>query len=275
MPERADGPWVALDLETTGLHPGADRIVEIAAVRFDASGRELDHFCTLVDPGCPMPAAARAIHGLGDDDLRGRPTAAEALPEFLRWLGPEGEPASRPMAHNAAFDAAFLGRELVRAGLPIPDLCVLDTLDLARRAFPAAPNHRLETLAAWLGLTAPPTHRALDDSRAVRALWDRSRAVLPHEPDDPRVARYAVRDPGDAAAPALPVSWAWLGLAIAAGATVEIVYEGGSRGLEPRRLTPLSVEKRGGALYLVAMCHFDGRHKAFRLDRIRDAGPRG
>ena len=57
--------------------------------------------------------------------------------------------------------------------------------------------------------------------------------------------------------------------AIASRAIVEIVYEGGTRGEEPRRLTPYAFLQAGGYIYLAGRCHIDSRDKMYRLDRIR------
>ena len=108
--------FVALDLETTGLMAETDRIVEIGAVRFLPDGREIGRFQRLVNPQRPMSPAAYAIHGLSDADLADAAPAREILPEFLSFLGDADSTAL--IAHNAAFDAGFLGRELSRAGLP-------------------------------------------------------------------------------------------------------------------------------------------------------------
>src|SRR4051812_28905729 len=168
----AEGPptsFVALDLETTGLLAETDRIVEIGAVRFDAGGRELERFERLVNPGRAMSPAAQAVHGLSDADLADSPPASVVLPEFLSFLGaPSG---SILLAHNAAFDAGFLGRELSRLGRPAPGHSVVDTLSLARREIPEARDHRLDTLARLLGLDPDGPHRALADSRRVKGLW--------------------------------------------------------------------------------------------------------
>src|SRR4051812_24553960 len=123
--------WIAFDLETTGLSAEFDRIVEIGAVRFDVSGAELGRFEALVDPERPMPPAAQAIHGISDTDLAAAAPARDVLPEFLKFLdlaAPVGL-----VAHNARFDAGFLGYELARAGLRRPEHAVIDTLPLARK----------------------------------------------------------------------------------------------------------------------------------------------
>src|SRR3954470_6521209 len=161
--------WIAFDLETTGLVAEIDRVVEIGAVRFDASGRELARFERLVDPERPMSPAAQAIHGISDADLAGSAPARAVLPEFLAFLG---DPATTALlAHNAAFDASFLGHELARAGLSPPGHAVIDTLALARRRIPELSNHRLDTLASLFNLGGSETHRALADSLRVKGLW--------------------------------------------------------------------------------------------------------
>jgi len=161
--------YVALDLETTGLMAGIDRIVEIGAVRFRQSGEEVARFERLVNPKRKMSAAAFAVHGLSDDDLAGAPPAEDVLPEFLDFLG---EPAAFGLlAHNAAFDASFLGSEFCRAGIAAPDHLVHDTLALARRRLPHLASHKLDVLAQCLGLELDGPHRALADSLRVKALW--------------------------------------------------------------------------------------------------------
>src|SRR5262245_51098065 len=132
--------FVAFDLETTGLLAESDRVVEVGAVRFDATGLEVGRFERLINPGYPMPTAAQAVHGLGDADLAGAPPAREVLPEFLEFLGDPTE--STVLAHNGSFDARFLGRELGRAGLDAPPHTVVDTLALARHRLPQLPSHR-------------------------------------------------------------------------------------------------------------------------------------
>src|SRR5262245_45952976 len=106
--------YVAFDLETTGLLAEIDRVVEGGAVRFDVEGRELGRFGTLVDPGRAMSPAAQAIHGLGYAELAGAPAMRQVLPGFLEFLGDPS--VTTLLAHNGAFDAGFLGRELGRDG---------------------------------------------------------------------------------------------------------------------------------------------------------------
>ncbi|MEO6808223.1 MAG: exonuclease domain-containing protein [Isosphaeraceae bacterium] len=258
----AKGParlLVAFDLETTGLSAATDRIVEVGAVRFEPSGRELDRFARLVHPGRPMPPAAQTIHGISDAALADASPASTVLPEFLNWLGDPG--TTTLLAHNAVFDAAFLGRELARAGRSMPGHAVIDTLALARRRLPGAPNHRLDTLARLLGFDPDGPHRALADSLRVKALW------LALAVDAEPAVAYPIHDPN--AAPPAPLGWDRLAEAIALGHCVQIQYNGGTRGSAPRAITPRRFLHKGGRAYLIAYCHLGAAEKAFRLDRVR------
>src|SRR5262245_11712269 len=113
-------PFVAFDTETTGLH-ASDRLVELGAVRF-RGGLIEGEFVAVVNPGVPIPQGATAVHGIRDEDVAGRPRAAEVLPSFLSFI--EG---AALVGHNAPFDVRVLALELLRAGLRLPDNPVLDT----------------------------------------------------------------------------------------------------------------------------------------------------
>ncbi len=168
------------------------------------------------------------------------------------------------MAHNAFFDSGFLGRELTRSGFPTPGHEIIDTLPLARLVWPEAPDHRLDTLAAFLGLDLTDSHRALADSLRVRGLW---LAAQERSATRPRLVCYRIFDPSHDE-PA-PVGWEPLAQAITHGWRVRIEYAGGSRGDLPREITPRRFLHKGGIAYVVAFCHVDHFEKSFRLDRVR------
>ena len=254
------GPCIAIDLETTGLLPESDRIVEIGAVRFEADGSETGHFQRLVQPGRPMNPSAQRIHGISDLDLAGAPPASVVLPEFLDWIA-EAAPG-RLLAHHARFDAGFLGRALALSGLSIPRLELTDTLSLARRRLPEARSHRLDALVAMLGLEpSGPAHRALADCHRVRSLWMAlDGASGPH-------FGFPIFDP--TVGLAVPIGFEPLLEAIARRLRVLISYEGGTRGIAPRAVTPRRFLHKGGQVYLVALCHHAGSQRSFRLDRVR------
>jgi DNA polymerase III epsilon subunit family exonuclease len=154
--------YVVVDLETTGLRPGAARICEIGAVRVcELELRE--EFQTLVDPRVPIGAAIEALTGLRDAQLRGAPTAPVAVRRLLDFVGD-----AVLVAHNARFDLSFLDREterLVGAHLACP---VVDTVGLARRLLVGrTPRAGLASLARFFGTEATPCHRALPDAQAT------------------------------------------------------------------------------------------------------------
>ncbi|MGO9597074.1 MAG: exonuclease domain-containing protein [Isosphaeraceae bacterium] len=261
-PSGLDCQYVAFDLETTGLVARLDRVVEIGAIRFERSGKVLDRFEQLVHPGRLMSPAAQAIHGISDNDLAGAPPAREVLPRFLEFLA---EPRSTVLlAHNASFDAGFLGCELSRAGLPHPPHRVLDTLALARRCRPDLASHRLEKLVSVFQLGQAIAHRALADCLSVKDLW----LHLGGPSFDPQtLVSYPIHD--RSVSVVAPHGYAVLEEAIAAASKVTIEYEGGTRGVTPRTITPRRFEQKGGQTYVLAFCHLDRFEKSFRLDRIR------
>jgi DNA polymerase-3 subunit epsilon len=255
---------VAFDLETTGLWAETDRIVEIGAIRFSPSGREFARFERLVNPRRPVGASARAIHGLSDELLATAESTEHVLPEFLDFLGPAD--SSLLMAHNAAFDAGFLGAELGRLGLPMPGHAVADTLVLSRRRRPDAPTHRLDSLARLLGLGSDGLHRAMADSRRVMDLW------LQLDDGEPPTT-YPIVDPRQSPEPPIPHGWETMSDAIRGGMPLTIIYSGGTRGDTPRAISPRRFVRRGGLTYVVAFCHISNHDKEFRLDRVKWHGP--
>jgi DNA polymerase III epsilon subunit family exonuclease len=158
--ERAE--LVVLDLETTGLSAGRDRICEIGAVRVRDLELE-DSFETLVDPGTLLPPSVAALTGIRPDALLRAPRAEVAVRRFLAFAG------DAPLAaHNARFDLAFLDREVGRlTGLRIA-APVVDTVWLARRLLAhRSDRFSLAWLAHFFGTSSRPRHRALPDALAT------------------------------------------------------------------------------------------------------------
>ncbi|HEV8596861.1 MAG TPA: helicase C-terminal domain-containing protein [Candidatus Dormibacteraeota bacterium] len=166
--------YVALDLETTGLDPARDRVIEIGAVAFtlDTVTSTIEQ---LVDPGRAVPDTVLRLTGIKQEELRGAASpevALRQLSEFLR--------GRQPVGHGARLDVEFLEA----AGLWDSSQQILDTLDIARILLPAAGSHSLPLLSTEMGFTQPRPHRALDDADATRQLLLRLRdeAVALDEP---------------------------------------------------------------------------------------------
>jgi DNA polymerase-3 subunit epsilon len=162
----ADTDFVIVDLETTGWTPGEAAITEIGAVRF-TGGQVTGEFCTLINPGHPIPAEIAALTGINDDMVAGAPRIQAVLPGFLAFAG-----TSVLTAHNAPFDLGFLRAACGEAGLAWPSFAVLDTVTLARQVLgeTEVPDCKLATLASYFGAPVPPCHRALADAKATAAV---------------------------------------------------------------------------------------------------------
>ena len=256
--------FVAFDLETTGLSPQVDRVIEIGAVRFLGSGEVVATFERLVNPLQPSGAAALSVHKISDEALSQAETAESVLPDFVAFLG---DPKTTTLlAHHSAFDAGFLGRELVRAGMALPEHDVIDTLAWARRKWPNYGSHKLEALAKRLGPDPAQTHRALVDSDRVRRVF-LALVVGEEGQDEPAPLAYPIFD--GAGPPPIPKGWHNVAEAIGRDEVVRIEYAGGTRGLNPRDISPKRFAHRGGVAYLVAVCHLDRKVKEFQIDRVR------
>ncbi len=154
---------VAFDLETTGLSPRSDRILEIGAVRYDRALRPLDQLQVIVDPQIPIPLAIQRLVGLSDEDVRGAPPPLEAATRFAAFCG------DAPLiAHGGTFDQLFL-RSLLADWFG--SRLVYDTLDLARILLPTYESHSLPLLSRRLGIPHERPHRALSDALATGELF--------------------------------------------------------------------------------------------------------
>jgi DNA polymerase III epsilon subunit family exonuclease len=163
----AELEFVAFDVETTGLSPVANRLVELSGVKFRMDSDQIDTFSTLIDPEVSIPAQVTAIHGITDEMVEGAPTFKQAVTDFVEWSGKD----SVMMAHNAPFDVEFLRVNLARAGAACPSNYVVDTLTISREFLRETRNHQLKTVVEHFNLPAGDYHRALADSIHVKGVF--------------------------------------------------------------------------------------------------------
>ena len=169
LPERAhelqfgliEDEVVVLDTETTGLNPSSCSLLEIAAIRMRGS-ETVDTFQTFVDPGRAIPPEITELTGITQADIVGAPTPREAVAAFAKFAGD-----CNLVAHNASFDQQFIMRQASPGDLLGQ---WVDTLSLSQIVLPRLKSHRLLVLAGAFGLSTP-THRAMDDTVALGALW--------------------------------------------------------------------------------------------------------
>ncbi|MEW6164440.1 MAG: exonuclease domain-containing protein [Pseudomonadota bacterium] len=152
--------YTVFDTETTGLEPSAgDEIIQIGAVRA-INGRLLrqETLDQIIDPRVPLKPAGIPIHGITEEMVRGQPTIDVVLPAFHEFCAD-----TVLVAHNAAFDMRFLQLKEARTGLRF-DQPVLDTLLLSAVIHPNQESHKLEAIAARLGIDVIGRHTALGDA---------------------------------------------------------------------------------------------------------------
>jgi DNA polymerase-3 subunit epsilon len=157
-----DLTYTVFDTETTGLAPSeGDEIISIGAVRI-VNGRLLKQECfdRLIQPRRPVRRESEKIHGISAQMLVGQPGIEQVLPLFRRFAED-----TVLVAHNAAFDMRFLQIARTQTGVEF-DHPVLDTLMLSALANPGQPDdeHRLEQIAARLGIPVIGRHTALGDA---------------------------------------------------------------------------------------------------------------
>ncbi len=154
------------DTETTGVKPDKDRIIEIAA--YDPERKAT--FQRFVNPGCPIPPDATAIHKITDDMVADAPHYGIVGSEFLEFCS--GDVIL--IAHNNDnFDLHFLRNEFQRHNLSWPSWNFLDTLKWARRYRPDLPRHTLQFLRELYEIPANQAHRALDDVMVLYEVFSR------------------------------------------------------------------------------------------------------
>jgi DNA polymerase III subunit epsilon len=160
---------VLFDTETTGLDPATgDRVLEVAGLELVNDLPTGAYFHAVIDPERDVPEDAARIHGFRTADLAGKPKFAEVAQGLRDFLGD-----GRLIAHNAAFDFAFLDAEFARLGLPALDRArMVDTLALAKARFPGMPNS-LDALCRRFGidLSQRTTHNALLDCRLLAEVY--------------------------------------------------------------------------------------------------------
>ena len=162
--------FAVIDVETTGLDPESDRILELAIVRADEQGHPIDQWVTRLHPGGPVRATH--IHGITDADVAGAP----GFPDLAVQVGTALQGLVL-VAHNAEFDVAFLRAEFARASLPMPRVTSYCTLQGSTVYLPQLRRRTLAECCAALGVVHQRAHSALGDAYAAAGLLERYLAL--------------------------------------------------------------------------------------------------
>ena len=191
---------IAFDTETTGLNPfDGDRVIEFGAVELTVDS---DYRVTsvrahdwLIDPETPIPREVTRVTGLKDEDVAGKPVFAKLARDIRGLL--EG---SILIAHNLAFDLAFLRLEFERCGLHWPEtVAEVDTLHISRARLSDQRKHNLGHVCGLFGIPLDNAHRATDDAEACgRVLMDFARRYnAPQDTQEMIIWADAVGPPPD------------------------------------------------------------------------------
>lgn len=168
-------PFVAFDTETTGLAGASDYLLEVGAVKFNKDGLIGEVFNELIKPPVHIESCITQINHIDDELVKDADCASAVLGRFIAYAGTK----SVLLAHNAPFDVKFVNAGLIRAGLPQLKNMVIDTLQLARWAYPKLVNesekgqYKLQSLAKRFGIEVFNAHRAADDARVCMEIFFR------------------------------------------------------------------------------------------------------
>lgn len=156
--------FFVFDLETTGLKPGQDEILEIAFIRLDSNVTEVERFSTLIKPQGRVKGTN--IHGITEQDVTDAPKFSDVASKILESIN-----KSILVAHNSKFDVGFLRAEYLRLGIDLPVLPSLCTLEIARAVLRQNDRFRLIDCCEAVGIKLNDSHTAYGDVDATAQLF--------------------------------------------------------------------------------------------------------
>ena len=152
-------PLLIIDLESTGVDPMQDRIVQLGVSVLHPDGTVNPRgWQRLINPTIPIPAAATAVHHITDEMVRGKPKVAEIIPSLLKFIGKD-----IIIGHGIALDLAFIATAAKRHQIPCTLLShpTIDTLRMAR-LYGESPVNSLAMLRHHFNIPDEGAHRAMN-----------------------------------------------------------------------------------------------------------------
>lgn len=166
--------FVALDVETSGLSPDDDKIIEIGMAKI-LDGELAGKYSALINPKRVISARIVELTGITQDMLDDKPAIEEIIDDILEFIG------DYPiLGHNVNFDYGFLKKAAVNSGYSFEKQGI-DTLKLARRLLPEVEHKNLEYLCNYFGIDAGNSHRAYDDAVSAWRLFMRLYSINPED----------------------------------------------------------------------------------------------
>lgn len=160
--------FTAIDIETTGLNPKTERIIEVGAVKV-RDGKIVDQYESLINPGRKLEERIIELTGITDEMLKTAPTPEEILPGLLNFLGDD-----ILLGHSLMFDYSFIKRLAVNLKLwdAKATSSGIDTLKIARHFLTDLESRSLPFLCKYFGIPHK-AHRAVEDAKAAALLYER------------------------------------------------------------------------------------------------------
>ena len=157
--------YIAVDIETTGLRPEEDAIIENGAVKY-VYGEVIDTYTSCINPGVSLPTHIVKLTGITDEMLKDAKNIDEVLPEFLEFFD-----SDLILGHNIKFDFSFLKTAAMRLGHRFEKKGI-DTLRLAKLMHPELSSRTLEAMCKEYKIQREHKHRAYDDAKAAAELYE-------------------------------------------------------------------------------------------------------
>jgi len=257
-----DIEFCALDLETTGVNPAYNKIVEIGAVKFRLNG-EISRYQTLVDPEVTIPHNVIRIHGITNSMVKDSPRIEELLSDFSDFMKD-----SVLVIQNPRFDLSFIDSVFRKNHIELKGLSALDTVRMSKKHFSELPNHKLGTLARHLKLDLQ-SHRALDDAIACMHVFLK---VLEDENiGENSTFRELLRYTGEPIKPGVRIEnnkGASFNPKISIGREVVIKYMDSDGNITRRQILPKEFIRYGKKDYILAHCFLRDDERCFMTNRI-------
>ena len=174
--------YTVFDLETTGVSPQTDKVIEISAIKV-RNGQVVGEFSSLVNPMRNIPYGATRVNGITDEMVADKPVFEEVLGDFLDFIEDD-----ILVGHNIHdFDMKFIHRDCEAFFRMFLGNDYIDTLPLARKCLPQLGHHKLTDLAMYYKISINGAHRALNDCRMNQLVFERLGAELKNGTTAPKI----------------------------------------------------------------------------------------
>lgn len=154
--------FVAIDVETTGLSPVYNELIEVSAIKYEGA-KKVDTFSTLIKPKKQVSDIITKLTGITNKMLKDAPKVEDVMPSLIKFIGDDAI-----VAHNANFDYSFLQNNSNRS---FTKNKVIDTVAISRKMLPNLPNHKLNTVAKCIGIQEDGFHRAEFDCECCAQIY--------------------------------------------------------------------------------------------------------